>query len=157
MMMGAHEVNDRRAAEGRPAVNSVCFWGEGSKPQDVARRHGLVYANDAFARGLGAITSTEVRTLPLAIDEIDAIPDGDSVLAVIDSLTAPLRRGDEAAWMAEAEALEARWFAKLADAVARFGKVRIVLPFERGTRVATLDGTARWRVFRQRRPLAVHA
>jgi hypothetical protein len=157
MMLGGHEVNQRRAAEGRPAINSVWFWGEGAKPQDVARRHALVYANDAFSRGLGAITSAAVRVLPRGIEEIEPAPDGQSVLVVIDSLAAPLRRSDEGDWMAQALGLEARWFAKLAEAVARFGEVRVVLPFERGTRVATLDAAARWRVFRTRRPLAAHA
>jgi hypothetical protein len=157
MVLGAHEVNQERARDGRLAINSVWFWGEGVKPLEVAGRHALVYANDAFPRGLGALMSAEVRALPQGIEEIDLVAEGGRVLAVIDSLTAPLHRADEGAWMAQAQALEMRWFAKLAGAVARFGEVRVVLPFERGTRVANLDTAARWRVFRTRRPLAAHA
>ena len=53
--------------------------------------------------------------------------------------------------------LDARWFAGIGDAIARFGEVRLVLPAERDTRVARLDSNARWRWFRSRKPLAAHA
>jgi hypothetical protein len=98
-----------------------------------------------------------MRPLPKGLDELDLVREGASALAVIDSLTAPLHRGDEDAWIAEAEALEANWFAKLADAIARFDSVRLILPCESGTRIAHLSAAARWRLFRPRKPLAAHA
>jgi hypothetical protein len=157
MMLASHEVNQARAAAGKPPINSVWFWGEGVKPRDVAKRYSVVHANDAFARGLGALTGADVRTLPRGIAEIDLVGAGEDVLAVVDSLSAPLHRADAAAWVAQAEALEESWFAKLGEACARFGEVRVILPFERGTRIARLNASARWRVFRPRRPLAAHA
>ncbi|HEY4998659.1 MAG TPA: hypothetical protein VII36_05925, partial [Usitatibacter sp.] len=158
MMLGSHEVNERRALEGKPAINSVWFWGEGSTPRDVAKRYALVCADDAFARGLAAITGAGMRGVPRSIDEIDLVPPGERVLAVVDTLTAALHRADESAWIAAAEALDESWFAKLPGALARFGEVRVILPFEGGTRVATLTAaTARWRLFRTRRPIAAHA
>lgn len=157
MMLAAHEVNEARAASGKPAINSVWFWGEGAKPRDLSKRYAAVYADDAFARGLGALTGADVLALPRSIDDIDLPAEGRRVLAVVDSLSAPLRRADAAAWVAQAEALDAAWFAKLGEARARFGEVRLILPFERGTRVAKLGASARWRLFRPRRPLAAHA
>jgi hypothetical protein len=157
MVLSAHEVNESRAKAGKPPINSVWFWGEGSTPAHVPQRHALVYASDMFARGLGTLGGAQVRALPGAIGDIDLVREGADVLAVIDTLTAPLHRTDTAAWLEEAQSLEASWFAKLADAVARFGTVRIILPVESGTRVATLTGAARWRMFRPRKPLAAHA
>ena len=157
MMLGAHEVNERRAQDRKPAINSVWFWGEGTRPPQIRKGHGIVHGNDAFARGLAKLTGAEARPRPRGIADIDLVPEAQSVLAVIDTLAAPLHRGDEAAWLAEAQALDTDWFAKLPEAIARFGEVRLILPFERGTRVATLDASARWRVFRPRRPLATHA
>jgi hypothetical protein len=157
MMLGAHEVNRLREAAGKPAINSIWLWGEGLKPQEIAKRYALCYANDAFARGLGALTGAEMRPLPKGLDELDLVREGASALAVMDSLTAPLHRGDENAWIAEAEALDANWFAKLADAIARFDSVRLILPCDSGTRIAHLSAAARWRLFRPRKPLAAHA
>jgi hypothetical protein len=157
MTLGAHEVNEVRAREGKLPVNSVWLWGGGSKPAQVARRYALVHANAAFARGLGSLSAAEVRALPPGIAAIDLVGEGESALVVIDSLRGSLHRADERAWIAEALALDASWFENLAGALARFGEVRIVLPFERGTRVARVNAAARWRVFRPRRPLATHA
>jgi hypothetical protein len=157
MMLASHEVNQARAQAGKPPINSVWFWGEGVKPRDVTKRYSVVHADDAFARGLGVLTGAEVRALPRGIAEVDLVGEGERVLVVIDSLSAPLHRADAAAWVAQAEALEASWFAKLGEACARFGEVRVILPFERGTRIARLVASARWRLFRARRPLAAHA
>ena len=157
MVLGAHEVNARREAQGKPAINSVWFWGEGSAPAEVAKRYALIHAEDAFARGLGALSRAEVRPGAKSIADIDLVREGDAVLAVLGDLTAALHRVDDARWKAAAEALDARWFAGLGEAIERFERVRLVLPAEKDTRVATLTAAARWRWFRARKPLAAHA
>ena len=156
MVLGAHEVNAQRDAEGKLAVNSVRFWGEGAAPAEVRKHYALVYTDDVFARGLGLLSGAEVR--PLApIADVDLARAEDSVLVTIGSLTAPLRRGDADGWRAAGATLDAQWFAGLGDAIERFDRVRLVLPAANGTRIATLTGSARWRWFRARKPLAAHA
>ena len=157
MVLGAHEVNARREAQGKPAINSVWFWGEGSAPASVAKRYALVHSDDPFARGLGALSGAEVRPGAKSIADIDLVRRSDAVLAVVGDLTAALHRVDDARWRAAAEALDARWFAGLGEAIERFERVRLVLPAEKDTRVATLTAAARWRWFRARKPLAAHA
>ncbi len=157
MVMGAHEVNARREAEGKLAINSVWFWGEGVAPAPAARRHALVYAADVFARGLGLLSGADVRPPAKAIAELDLARPEDSVLVVFDGLTAALRRGDEAAWRGAATALDETWFAGLGEAIERFDHVRLVMPTGKDTRVASLSGASRWRWFRARKPLAAHA
>ena len=46
---------------------------------------------------------------------------------------------------------------QLGNAIERFDAVRLILPADRDTRVATLTPAARWRWFRSRKPLATHA
>ena len=157
MTLAAHDVNRTRESEGGLPVNSIWLWGEGPTPPHVERRYASVYADDPFARGLGVLSGASVHALPKSIDAIDLAREDDRVLVVAGLLTAPLRRADANAWVALAQAMDGAWFAKLGDARARFGAVRVVLPAARGTRVATLDGAARWRFFRPRRPLAAHA
>ena len=157
MTLGGHAVNLRREEEGKPAVNSVWFWGEGARPESIVKRYGLVHADDPFARGLGSLSGAEVRSLPQKIGDIDLVPAGADALAVVDTLTLPLHRADEAQWLAAATALDEEWFMHLGEAIARFGTVRLILPSQRGTRVATLTAAARWRLFRARKPIAAHA
>ena len=157
MTLGGHVVNQRREQEGKLAVNSVWFWGEGTSLATIARPYGLVHADDAFARGLAILSGVGARSLPGKVDEIDLVAAGADALVVVDTLTAPLHRADQKAWLAAAAALDEGWFAHLGDAIARFDSVRLILPSERGTRVATLTAGARWRIFRARRPLAAHA
>lgn len=157
MVLAAHEVNAAREAAGKLAINSVWFWGEGNAPAKLDRTYALVYADEAFARGLGAISGADVRPLAKSIAALDLVRHGEAVLAVITDLTPPLRRGDAKAWQATAEALDAGWFAALGEAIERFDRVRLILPAEKDTRVATLTAAARWRWFRARKPLATHA
>ena len=157
LVLGAHEVNASREAVGKLAVNSVWFWGEGELPAQVRKRYALVYATqDVFARGLGSLSGAQVR--PLApIADVDLARPEDSVLVALDSLTAPLRRGDAEGWRAAAATLDEQWFAGLGDAIERFDHVRVILPAGKDTRIASLTSSARWRWFRARKPLAAHA
>jgi hypothetical protein len=157
MLLAGHEVNAKREAAGKPAINSVWFWGEGSAPSRVGKPYALVHADDVFARGLAKLSGAEARPLAATLAEVDLVREGDRALVVIDRLTAPLHRGDEGAWRSAAEALDASWFANLGEAIGRFGEVRLVLPAREDTRVASLDSASRWRWFRARKPLAAHA
>ena len=157
MMMGAHEVNARREAEGKLAINSVWFWGEGVLPAEVRKRYALVYGTgNVFASGLGKLSGAEVRRLaPIA--DVDLARPEDSVLLMLDALTPFLRQGNESGWRNIAKLLDDEWFAGLGRAVERFDTVRIILPAGKDTRIATLDAASRWRWYSTRKPLAAHA
>jgi len=157
MVLASHAVNTAREEAGRPAINSVWFWGEGEAPAKVESAYALVYARDAFARGLGRLAGT--RTLPPveSFSLIDAVRATEWVLVVEDRLTTALRSGGEAAWASAAISLDDSWFAHLGQAAQRFDGVRIVLPGPRDTLVASLSPQSKWRVFRARKPLITHA
>ena len=157
MVMAPHAVNAAREAEGKPAINSVWLWGEGSLPETASQPYALVCADDAFVRGLGEWSGAEVRPQPGGLAEIGPVREDETALASIDDLTPALRGGREGAWRRAAETLDERWFAAMKDAIARFGIVRIVMPAESGTSVATLTAPSRWRWFRARKPLTAYA
>jgi hypothetical protein len=153
MVLASHPANAAREPA-RPAVNSVWFWGEGAAPGTIERRYDAIHAGDPFAQGIAKISGA--KKLPAAT-RLEAVPAEGQVLVVDDSLTTPLRRGDTEAWLAAAALIDEAWFSDLAPALARFGSVRIVLPSDSRTRVATLTPAARWRWFRARKPLVTHA
>ena len=157
MLMSTHAVNVEREERGRPAINSVWFWGEGALPTDVRSPYAIVYADDAFARGLGKLGGARVAETPKTPDNIDMVHDDESVLVVLDTLTAPLHRGDGEAWVAAARRLDEEWFDKVTRLVERFDGVRIVLPGRQETRATSVDNASRWRWFRTRSPINAHA
>lgn len=157
MLFADHAVNAQREAAGRPAINSVWFWGEGRAPAQVGRPYAIVYADDAFARGLARLGGARAAETPRQPGNVDVAPDGEDVLLVIDALTAPLHRGDAEAWEAAALRLDEEWFEHIPKLVERFDGVRIVLPGRHETRVIAIDLSSRWRWFRGRTPINAHA
>ena len=156
MILAGHDVNARREASGRPAINSVWFWGGGALPAQVAAPYKSVYARDPFARGLATLSRARVFVAPERLSEI-APATVERSLAVIDVLSEAFHRGDPERWSVEARRLEASWFEPLGPAIARFGEVRLILPARKDTLVATLTSASRLRWFRPRKPLTAHA
>lgn len=153
MLLAAHDVNVEREASGRPAINSVWFWGGGATPRLAARPYAIVYAGDAFARGLGTLSGARVAELPPEPGLVDAVREEDSVLVVLDALSAPLHRGDVDAWLEAARALDEGWFSEMGRLLERFDAIRIVLPAHHETRVASIGSSSRWRWLRRRSAL----
>lgn len=68
MLLHASPVNAAREADGRPAINSVWLWGEGSLEQlgqsAQAPLPMQVYADDPLVRGLARFRGAEVHDMP---------------------------------------------------------------------------------------------
>ena len=152
MVLGGHEVNARREARGEAPINSVWFWGEGAAPSTATKPYARIHSDDAFVRGLARLSGATLAPAASAASAIEAT--AGPVLATLDGLVTPWHRGDAEAWKDEAANLDRAWFGELGDAIKRFGEVRIILPSESGTRVASLTSASRWRWFRASRPLA---
>jgi hypothetical protein len=156
MVLSEHPANRMREAAGLPAVNSVWFWGEGVAPAILPNPYANVFAGDAFARGLGVRSGAEVHPAARDLTEVTSTGRTPS-LVVIDDAAAALRLGSADAWKAAATSIDERWFANIGAAIARFGGVRVILPGETNTRIASLTPASRWRWFRTPRSLATHA
>lgn len=157
MVMSAHPVNVSREVAGRPAINSVWFWGEGATPAHLQSAYAFVRADDAFARGLAKLAGVHTLPTPRGFAQVDAVRGDEWVLVVDDSLSRALHKNGDEGWMRAAQELDELWFAGMDEAVHRFDGVRIVLPGPRDTLVSTISARARWRWLRTRKPLAAHA
>jgi len=157
MILASHAVNQARESAGQPPINSVWFWGEGERPAALVRAYGDVHGEDVFARGLARLSGARTHALPEKLGSLDVPAKGESALVVLSSLQAPLRRNDAPAWLAAARELDERWFSGMAQALDRFDRVRLVLPSEKGSRIATLTPRAKLRWYRRAKPLAHHA
>jgi len=153
MLLGAHEVNAARESRREPAINSVWFWGEGRVPARIARRYDVVAATDAFARGLAKASGASLAATTKLSDDL---PGSTRVLALVDGPARAFERTDLAAWQAAALDAERDWFGNFDPLLRRFGEVRVILPGERDTLVATLAPPSLFDRFRSPKPLISH-
>jgi len=153
MLLASHPVNIAREAARTPPINSVWFWGGGRTPHIASTPYASVYSDDPFARGLALLAGLAPQLPPARLADLPARP-GESTLVTL----APVRQQDhEHAWKGLASLLDLEWAGSFAGALARFGTVRLVLPSEKDTVVATLESGARWRWWRRARSLTAHA
>jgi hypothetical protein len=157
MLFSGHAVNARRETDGRLAINSVWFWGEGRLPGEVSSPYALVHANEPFTRGLAILSRTRVVAVPSGYGGIDGVREDQSVLLVLDALSEAVRRGDAERFAGVAAALDDTWFVPLAQALDRFDVINVILPRGRDTLVTRITPGARWRLLRRAQPLARHA
>jgi hypothetical protein len=131
MLLHEHPVNAAREARGEPAVNSVWFWGAGPVPSTAQGAWHSVSADEPLVLGLARIAGIRHRALETSADSwlARAAEDGHHLI-VLDGLRLPHALVDVDAFLAGLQALEARWFAPLLEAlrVRRIGMLTLQAP-----------------------------
>lgn len=122
-----HPRNAERIAMGRPAINSLWFWGAGVLPDGFASRSPTLYSDDLLLHGIARIGKLDA--MPLAACPHPAIDD-----ALLD-----LRD------VRDPRALADRW---LSPALRSAASGEVLLDFADGS-VFTLRRNQRWRVWRK--------
>jgi hypothetical protein len=122
MLLHEHAVNENRDARGEPAVNSVWFWGGGTRPVVPGRVFQRVWSDDALAVGLAAGAVVPADAAPRdAVSWLQQLPRStrstESHLITIDDLAAAVAYQDPDAWRTRMAALEERWIGPLVQAV----------------------------------------
>jgi hypothetical protein len=116
MLMHSHPVNQRRAARGQPAVNSVWLWGGGER-QPVQPAPGTrIVSDNVFARGMAGESGVPALPLPADASRLPAA-DGGHTLVLLEQCRDAAAYEEVAAWQAALEALERDWFAPLIAAL----------------------------------------
>lgn len=144
MLLHEHPVNERRAAQGFPPVNSVWLWGIGAAHDAAVHVSGDLLTDDAWLAGLWRRHSGRVQPVT-ALAQALAEPDSNlrvATMAAIDGRPA----GDVL------RALEAEVFAPLRAALVASRVRRVSL--HTGRKVVELTPAARWAFWRRPRPLA---
>ena len=157
MLLAAHPVNAQREAEGRPAINSLWFWGEGATPASLPKPYAMILADAPFPKGLAVLSGARHAEVPQGFAAIDAVRADESVLLTLDTLVGPRRAGDADAWLRAAQSLDTTWFAEMDRALPRFERITLLLPTGRDTLAVRVTPQMRWRWLRRSRPLASHA
>ncbi len=127
VLLHQHPWNRERAACGKPAINSLWFWGGGELPQAVTSPHAQVRSREPLLRALALASGADGD-------------DGSTVDALVD-----LRH------LRSLEQIDGEAIAPLLAALQRRELGQLVLDFQDGARFA-IDNRQRWRVWR--RPLA---
>ena len=147
MLLYAHPVNDTRAGQGRPLINSLWLWGGGMYPLPDALRkpEGQVKSDDPLLATLTTLAGGHATSCPGSFSGID----GKDTLVVLDELTLPALWRDALSWREGWAALEQDWFApalgRLRDGT--LAELIITLP-EAGVRMALRRGDL-WRIWRR--------
>jgi hypothetical protein len=127
MLLHEHPVNEEREARGELPINSVWFWGGGTRPAVRARHFEHVWSDDSVATALAAAAGAETAAEPIGseawVDAAASVQNGPgSHLVVLDALAGTHAYEDAGTWRAELARLDTTWFAPLRDAL-RDGRI----------------------------------
>ena len=118
MLMYSHPVNQQRAAQGLPLVNSLWIWGGGVLADKPGGCYSKVFANDVFVHGLGLRDQAHCEPAPQHAQALlQRIDKGDRVLLVLDDCSAAAAYQDFPHWNEAVEGYEQQWFAPLLKAL----------------------------------------
>ena len=126
-----HPWNGRRAAMGKPPINSLWFWGGGVMPDTVTAGQATVWSDDPLVRAFASVAKATTTDLPERFTR-----PGNDVLIDLRG-TGP-------------EALHDRWLAPAIDAVRRRRLAGVQLDCLDGFRLE-LVSAHRWRFWRKPR------
>ena len=158
MLLHASPANRAREAQGKPAVNSVWFWGAGTlPPRPESPPDMCLWSDEVLARGLGRRRGAQCRALPADAGAwLAQSPEEGRHVLYCDALHYAARLGDRPAWMEERCRWETRWFEPLRRVL--WAGSLAGLRIEAGGGVAyEVPASARWRWWRRRKPLPVHS
>ncbi|MGQ0526160.1 MAG: phosphoglycerate mutase [Betaproteobacteria bacterium] len=160
MLFHENPVNEAREARGELPINGVWLWGGGRSTAVRGRHFSNVTSDEPLASALAERADIPTAVLPAdGRTWLDAGHDaerGPSALVVLNSLTAPARRGDVNGWRNALAELETRWIAPLLAALkkGRFQELVLVAPGNSGCARFELTRSQLFRFWRARRPLA---
>jgi hypothetical protein len=132
MLLHGHAINQARERRGEPPVNSVWFWGGGTRPAVRGRHFNAVWTDDPLALSLAICADASVHDVPTdagawmssARDASDARSEH---LIVINDLVPAARYRDAESWRSRLLQLETSWIRPLIEAVSAGALTRLTL------------------------------
>jgi len=155
MFLHGHPINERRQAEGKPAVNSVWLWGGGPLGDMQVPHFSAVCSDNPLATGLALAAGIEAPPCPASLSALlaDSAPN-DTPLVLLDTLLPPVLYENSEDWRNAFAALERDWFVPLRAALGgKIESLSIVAPTIYGQLTWTLNSKDRWKFWRKSRPL----
>lgn len=130
VVLHQHPRNRERAAQGKPAINALWFWGAGRLPTAVESRYLHVRSPDTLLQALARMAGAAIS----APDGADGAPAGDSLV--------DMRR------LRSVDLLGAQVLPPLLESMARREFDALQLDFEDGARFSLHHGQRRWQFWR---------
>jgi hypothetical protein len=140
MLLHAHPVNEKRAANGIPAINGLWIWGGGTVEAALAAADPAmepptfthVFARLALARGLAMAHGLTLATLPARFEASVVQPES---LVVLHTATREIRGQSRETWPAEVAAIERDWVAPAVAALnaGELDALTLLIPCESAT------------------------
>lgn len=153
MLLFNHPVNEAREQAGAPVINSVWPWGQG----DAALRAptAQLWADSPLPLALASQAGARAASAPAQLDAAWLAAQSGEALIWLDTLSGVLRYQDGYGWRQRLQALEADYFAPLAQALktGQLGQLTLRSPGEAGF-CAQLGAAERWKFWRSPRTLA---
>jgi hypothetical protein len=143
MLFHAHVVNERRAEQGRPGINSLWLWGGGRMPASLQAQDAWVHSDDPLTRALARAAGVPLlETSDLRVERLPAALARGPGLVVLDACRQAQRYGDVQEWGERLAELERQWFRPLQAlrAQGRLRELALLAPPAAGYRI----GAPRW-------------
>ncbi len=159
MLFFSHAVNQAREERGKPAINSVWFWGAGMAGDDLLQPCAQVIADGDLALALALAGAAGVGAGRLCQGQrVDVDGEGD-VLLVWEGLQAALQRGDLATWRSSLQEFERDCMSPLLQGLkaGKIGRIVIDIPAQETARRYELTRAGLWKLWRFRHSLAYYA
>jgi hypothetical protein len=132
MVFHGHPVNEAREERHTLTVNSVWFWGGGTRPRVAGHPFNAVWSNNVLASALGVASDIATAALPDGAASWLQVAGREQArhLVVLDALETPTAYQDASEWRSGLLGLETRWFAPLAEALkaGRISELVVVAP-----------------------------
>jgi hypothetical protein len=157
MFLHGHPINEQRATQGKPAINSLWLWGGGALAPAGQMPFSDIWSDSPLASGLAQAGNTPLHGHPETFAAF--LPEaGSRPLVVLDQLLPRVLYEDGEGWRSALEKLETDWFVPLKKALG--GKIKqldLIAPTIYGELRCTLTGCERWKVWKGSQALPVLA
>ena len=160
MFLHGHPVNERRQAEGKPAVNSMWLWGSGELGGTTlapATKFSSLWTDNPLATGLARSLEMPLHA-PVENLSTVLLQGGDSPLLVVDQLLQCVLYENGDGWRQAFEKLEIDCFMPLKNALgSKVDRIDLIAPTIYGQLHYTLTAGERWKFWKKGQPVAAIA
>lgn len=160
MFLHLHPINERRQAEGKPAVNSMWLWGGGEfggEKLATAAKFSSVWTDNPLATGLARRLEIPLHAPAESLSAVLA-EGGDAPLLVVDQLLQCVLYENGDGWRQAFERLETDCFMPLKKALgSKVDRIDLIAPTIYGQLHYTLTAGERWKFWKKGQPVAALA
>ncbi len=153
MLFHTHAVNERRAEQGQPGINSLWLWGGGRMPASLQAQDAWVCSDDPLTRALARAANVPLLEADGGLEDwLPAALEKGHGLVVLNDCRQAQQYGDTQEWGERLQELERQWWAPLQALRAQGRLQRVMLQAPPGA-AYHINAPRWWERLRRPRPL----